>query len=108
MIGNTAFGVVFKMDSAGFSYLSAVQVSRVESFKQGWDAMDLPSQTYAEFLHNGHVSMLSQTIDAIWKEWLPTCGKSLVDSPVMIEVYGEKFNPQTSSGEILLWIAIKS
>lgn len=108
MIGNTAFGVVSKMDSSGFSYLSAVQVSQVENLKPGWNEMDLPTQTYAEFLHNGHVSTLSHTIDSIWKEWLPTSGKSLVDSPVMLEVYGEKFNPQTSSGEILLWIAIKS
>ena len=103
-----AFGVVSDMDSNGFRYMSAIKVVDPKSLPEGWSAIELPSLTFVEFLHTGHVSTLCETIDLIWKEWLPQSGKDLAEPSFMVEVYGDNFNPHTGDGDIGLWLAVKA
>jgi AraC family transcriptional regulator len=69
-----------------------------------------PPRSYVAFSHRGPVSNIRDTIDAVHK-WFLTSGFSGAqaghDLPVMLERYGERFDPQTGSGDIEIWTPIK-
>mgnify|MGYP002144291780 CR=1 FL=1 len=46
---------------------------------------------------------LEQTIETIWKKWLPESGLKHVEAPYF-ERYTAEFNPQTKQGGIEIWI----
>jgi AraC family transcriptional regulator len=48
-----------------------------------------------------------ETADAIWTKWLPESGEAVTDPAVMLERYGEGFNPQTGMGDVEVWLSIK-
>jgi AraC family transcriptional regulator len=64
------------------------------------------------FPHHEHVSKISNTVDAIWRGWLPTSGYAPIqansDVPYMFERYGEKFNPETGMGDTEIWIPLQA
>jgi len=108
MVGKTAYGVVWDAWSNGphFEYMAAVEVTNKEGTVNGLETLEIPARTYVVFEHTGPLSILCETIDAIFHGWLPTSGATLAGFPGMMEVYGEDFNPQTKSGRIELWLAL--
>lgn len=95
-----------------FDYLCGVEVEPQAAVAEGFASMEVPAQRYAVFTHEGPVSRIRETIDAAWNQWMPTSGHHPVrvgkDVPYMLERYGEKFDAQTMSGDIELWIPIES
>jgi AraC family transcriptional regulator len=71
--------------------------------------VSIPAKRYVVFSHHGPVSNI-RAIDAVHK-WFLTSGLSGAqaghDLPVMLERYGEGFDPQTGSGDIEIWTPIK-
>lgn len=106
-VGRVAYGLCFEMDESGFEYLAAVEISEPGKLPEGFTTKQLPAQRYAVFLHNDDLSMLCITIDAIWHQWLPESGESVIESPMMFERYGEKFDPVAQKGDLEVWLAIK-
>src|SRR5207253_7533104 len=106
-VGGVCYGVSHEMDKTGFRYLAGVDVTSADGLPEGFSILQLPAQRYAVFPHREHVSKLSETCGAIGSQWLPQSGYEAVDSPVMLERYGEGFDPRTGMGDVEVWLPIK-
>lgn len=110
---NVAYGLCFDMDSGkGIEYVCGVEVS------EDTDASDLPKEfelkrlssfTYAVFDHEGHVSGIQQTCDAIWKNWIPASGYDKpAEANFFFERYGEEYDAKAGKGDIEIWIPVEA
>jgi AraC family transcriptional regulator len=105
-VGRVAYGVCF-LSSNGVDYLSGVQVARSTGLPTDFSVVTIPAQRYAIFTHHGHVSSLSETCDAIERQWLPRSHfHHPENSPDLFERYGEGFDPKTGTGDIEIWVSI--
>ncbi|QDU94902.1 GyrI-like domain-containing protein [Lignipirellula cremea] len=106
--GTEAYGVCWSDDpTCGFEYLSGVEVSNADSLPEGTSHVRLPAQRYAVFTHPGHVSGLAQTLDAIWKKWLPNSSHQAAKAP-FFERYTDDFVPETGEGGVEIWIPLQA
>lgn len=110
---NTAYGVCFDLDNGkGIEYLCGVEVSgdtSASGLPDDFEIRKLPSFTYAVFNHDGHVSEIRKTCDAIWKEWIPESGYDKPkDADFFFEFYGKKFDPRKGTEDIEIWIPIET
>jgi AraC family transcriptional regulator len=105
--GSTTYGVVCGStpETRTFEYMCAAEVAAFEALPRELGRMRIPAQRYAVFTHRGHVSGLRATWDAIWQDWLPRSGQHPADTPDF-ELYDERFDPRTGSGEIEIWFPI--
>lgn len=99
------FGVCTRMDNDGFDYMCAVEPAAQMTAPDSFTQLQIPAQFYAVFPHEGHVSELPELIDKIWSEWLPQSGLKAVTAP-SFERYTERFNPQTGTGGMELWLPV--
>jgi AraC family transcriptional regulator len=107
-VGKNSYGVCWNYKPGhGFDYLSGVEVSDTSGLPRDFCHVRLPAQRYVVFTHRQHVSSIPNTIDAIWKKWLPHSDHEAAESP-SFERYTEEFNPQTGMGGIEIWVAIKA
>jgi AraC family transcriptional regulator len=107
-VGRTAYGVSYNSDEAGnFDYLCGVEVADFSKLSPAMSRVRIPEQKYAVFSHRNHVSAIRSTWAAIWNKWFPESGLEVADAPDF-ERYGESFDPSTGTGEIEIWIPIKS
>ena len=111
-VGRIAYGLFANMTANpfGFDYMAGVEVSSKSGLPAGFSHVNVPAQRYVVFAHYAPVSTIRETIDAAHK-WLLASGLSVAeparDLPVMLERYGEGFDPQTGSGDIEIWTPIK-
>ena len=57
--------------------------------------------------HEGHVSLLPQTIDKIWTQWVPDSSLKTADAPCF-ERYTEKYDPKSGLGVVEIWIPLET
>lgn len=100
------YGVSHAMDGRGFRYLCGVRVAGEDGLPERAATLCVPAQRYAVFLHRGHVSALGATCEAMMCDWLPRSGATPAAQPVMLERYGEAFDPATGSGVVEVWFAL--
>ncbi|MGD9646230.1 MAG: GyrI-like domain-containing protein [Pirellulales bacterium] len=106
-VGTTSYGVCLNFDDkCEFDYLTGVEVDGSATPSGDLTVMHLPAARYAVIAHNGHVSAIGQTIDAIWSKWLPASGLQAAATP-SFERYDERFDPRTGLGGIEIWVAIQ-
>ncbi|MCC6144435.1 MAG: AraC family transcriptional regulator [Candidatus Hydrogenedentes bacterium] len=106
-IGAVSYGVCWNYDPGrGFDYLSGVEVASTEELPGDFRHVVLPAQRYAVFTHEGHVSTIPDTIQAIWRDWLPNSGHEVSAAP-SFERYTEEFDGETGEGGIEIWIPIR-
>jgi AraC family transcriptional regulator len=107
-VDKLSYGVCwnYKPDS-GFDYLSGVEVRGASDLPADFSHIRLPAQRYVVFTHDKHVSSIPDTIDAIWKKWLPHSDYEAAKAPCF-ERYTESFNPQTGTGGIEIWVPLKT
>lgn len=112
-VGNVAYGVIVDPSGAAgeFSYLCGVEIPHPSAGTHRFTTIAIPALRCAVFVHPGPVSTISESIGKIFRQWLPHSGQQLaragVGVPSCIERYGEKFHPQTMSGDIELWVPVK-
>ncbi|MBS0266467.1 MAG: AraC family transcriptional regulator [Planctomycetes bacterium] len=108
-IDEAGYGVSwsFDEDSGTFDYLSGVQVSGSGTLPEGLIRLDLPPQKYVVFTHRGHIAGIRSTIMAIWKDWIPQSGLTVIPAP-WFEKSTPTFNPATGLGGMEIWIPIGS
>src|SRR5262249_12403307 len=58
------------IEQAGFTYVAAVEVDRIDDVPPGMVALTIPASTYAVFTHSGHISRLPDTVKQVWGHWL--------------------------------------
>lgn len=113
-VRRVAYGICFNLVKAPFSfeYMSAVEISAAGNLPGDFSTAEIPALRYAIFRHDGHVSKIRDTMDAIWNKWLLKPGRTALlgqpDKPYMIERYGEGFDPKKGMGDIELWIPLAS
>lgn len=105
--GWTTYGVCFNMDGTGkMDYMCGVEVTEDVAPPDGLTLLRIEPQLYAIFSHRGHVSRIKETWDAIFREWCPASGRTLLAAP-QFEVYDERFDPKTNEGVVEIWIPIE-
>ena len=107
-IGQVSYGVCWKVSpERGFEYLSGVEVKDATKLPAEFTTVRLPAGEYAVFMHGDHVSAIGNTIDKIWKDWMPQAGLNIATRPCF-ERYTEEFNPQTGRGGMEIWIPLEA
>lgn len=105
-VGDIAYGVCWNYKPGqGFDYLAAVEVHNNGDRSGDLSTLNLPARRYAIFTHRDHVSSITQTIDNIWKRWIPDCGLEIANAPCF-ERYTEQFNSATGLGGVEIWIPL--
>jgi AraC family transcriptional regulator len=101
MIGGPTYGVCADFsDSGDFTYTVAFPGEAAE----GLDRLTLPGGTYAVFAHEGHISTISRTWDAIFAKWAPTADYDLLNGPEF-ELYDADFDPK-GAGKVAVWVPV--
>jgi AraC family transcriptional regulator len=93
-------------DDGNFEYICAAEVTKFSKTPRGLIEVTLPPQRYAVFAHDGHVSEIGATYNAIWNDWLPASGERAANAPC-IERHLPTFNPQTGMGGVEIWIPVE-
>ena len=88
-------------------YLCAVAVSKLaDPLPEGMVAWTLPAARFAGFLHRGPIWGIGQTVGGVYEDWLPQAPyrhSSLAD----IELYDERFEPESETSVMEYWISIE-
>ncbi|HEV3164500.1 MAG TPA: AraC family transcriptional regulator [Isosphaeraceae bacterium] len=106
-VGKVAYGVVYNFDSdSNFDYMCGVEHQKTAPVPEGLQALQVPRQKYAVFVHPGHVAGIRGTLSAIWSKWLPESGHQAAEAPTL-ERYGPEFNPVTGMGGFEIWLPIQ-
>lgn len=101
MIGGPTYGVCSDFnDAGGFTYTVAFPGEAAE----GLDQLTLPGGTYAVFAHEGHISTISRTWDAIFAKWAPEAEYDLLNGPEF-ELYDADFDPK-GEGKVAVWVPV--
>jgi len=111
--GKVTWGVIANFTNVeAFDYMAAVEISPGAGLPKRFDVIIVPTLTYAVFAHDGHVSGLKQTIDAIWRDWQPGFPRAFKSPqpgiPSLLEHYSESFSHKTALGEVEVWVPIQS
>ncbi|MGD8174507.1 GyrI-like domain-containing protein [Marinimicrobium sp. ARAG 43.8] len=97
-------------NSAGFEYLTAVEVENLAIINADWEPLEIPSQHYAIFSHTGHLSNLRTTTHSVFANSLPsrqlTPLRHTPNVPLILERYSASFDIRSGWGEIQLWVPL--
>jgi AraC family transcriptional regulator len=106
-IGKVAYGVFYNTDDSGtMDYITGVEVADFSELPKEFARLRIPEHLYAVFTHQGHVSAIRGTMNAIWNNWLPASGYEAADAPGF-ERYDETFNPDSGLGGFEIWIPVR-
>ncbi|PSJ61645.1 GyrI-like domain-containing protein [Pseudaminobacter soli (ex Li et al. 2025)] len=105
-VPNAWYGLCFNFDETSFEYVAAVEVTDFSDMPKEFSCVRLAPQKYAVFTHSDHISTIRNTIDAIWRNWLPNSKFQAADAP-NFERYGPEFNGRTGNGGLEIWIPLK-
>jgi len=101
------WGVAFPADDDGaFRYLAAARVAADGVGPRELSRVRLEAQTYLVFRHRAHASRISETIGAIWNDWLPASGVEPVDAP-SLERHSDNFDTNTGQGGVEIWVPVR-
>lgn len=98
-------GVTGNVES--YEYLAGVGVSGARDLPDGFATQLIPERDYAVFTHRGSAAGIPATVQTIFREALPAMGLTPDGEPGLIEVYDERFDPRSGSGEVELWVSVK-
>ncbi len=101
----TAFGVCSDLDieSNVFTYTVGLEVDNVSSIPSEMVSMEIPAHEYAIF--ECTLPTIMETIDNIYKNWLPTSGYLRAIGPEF-ELYDEEFNPEIADSKMYIYIPV--
>jgi AraC family transcriptional regulator len=97
---------ISKAESNQIAYVAAMPVYSCEHVPPGMMTVQLPAGKYAVFTHSGALAELPKTIDYIWGDWVPN-HKDILNEGPDFELYDERFNGTTLSGEIDIYLPLK-
>ncbi|HWA29851.1 MAG TPA: AraC family transcriptional regulator [Rhizomicrobium sp.] len=100
-------GIATESTDEGVHYVCAAEVSRFGKIPDGLAKVTLAPQTYLVFAHNDHITTLRKTYEAIWNEWLPSSGRTVVEAP-SLDKHNPTFDPRTGNGGVTIWIPIRA
>ena len=106
-VGAVTYGVCCNSDGAGnFDYIASVEVSCLTDLPDDFSHLQIPAQKYVVFSHHDHISALRNTVYTIWNQWFPESQYHQAEAPDF-ERYDERFDPQSGTGVVEIWVPIK-
>lgn len=106
-VDKTAYGLcTMQPGKPGFRYVAGARVSRRDDLPAEFEIIAVPAQSWAMFLHHGHVNAIPATVDTAFRTWLPTSGRAVGGFPDVLEFYGEDFDPETGLGRVEIWLPL--
>jgi AraC family transcriptional regulator len=107
--GSTAYGLFANVAAQGdtYVYLAGVEVSAFSDLDSNFTRIRLPTQRWAVFPHEGHITTIASTIHAVFAQALPASGLAPGDTPDLLERYGASFDSQTGEGGLEIWVPVK-
>lgn len=111
-VDRQAYGLCIhkEADTWDFDYLAGCAIWDNHDLPPALSTFTLPAQDYAIFTHEGHVSQLRVTLEAIFSEWLPNCPYHQVSGDHnylhFLEYYGENFDSATGWGGMAIWLPV--
>jgi AraC family transcriptional regulator len=106
-VGATTYGVCLNFDGAGnFDYMCGFEISEGSPIPEALTLLTVAEQHYAVFSHRDHISKIGKTWNAIYNEWPPASGRTLLPAP-QFEAYGEDFDARTGTGVVEIWMPIE-
>jgi len=107
-VGTVAYGVCCNSDGAGnFEYIAGVEVASFDDLPAEFRPVRIPRHRYAVFTHGNHISTIRGTWYTIMNQWFPQSGHELADA-ADFEQYDDRFDPHTGSGEVEIWLPLRS
>ncbi|MGA9657701.1 MAG: AraC family transcriptional regulator [Asticcacaulis sp.] len=104
--GNIHYGVSYKMTAPDiFNYMSGVEITGTPDLPKGFETLKVAAHDYAVFIHEGHVSTISQTWRNIYDSWMPELDLRPAYS-ACFERMDERFDPMTGTGVVEIWIPV--
>lgn len=100
-------GITTSSNDGGIEYVCAAGVTKFGSVPNNCIKLTLPPATYTVFAHDGHVTQIRETYEAIWNDWFPKSGKTPAEAPGF-ERHNDTFDPRTGNGGVTIWIPIRS
>jgi AraC family transcriptional regulator len=105
-VGQDAYGVCYNTDDeANMDYLCGVEVKDFSAVPSDFARLRIGPQRYAVFQHRGHISLIDQTLQAIFSKWLPESEYEIADAP-LLERYPPSFDGRTGMGGMEIWVPI--
>ncbi|MHC6225176.1 AraC family transcriptional regulator [Pseudomonas sp. X10] len=105
-VGDWTYGLCCNPAQDGsFEYIAGIEVSRIDDLPPAFRQFRVPRRDYAVFQHQGHISMIHQTIFTIFNQWLPESDYRFADAPEF-ERYSPDFDPSREMGYVEVWIPI--
>lgn len=87
-------------------YIACTAVSEIDSVPPGMIRRVIPAGRYASFTHKGKLTGLEQTMNFIYRSWLPKGEVQLRDAP-HLEWYDQRFNPGSDQSEFDILLPVK-
>jgi len=110
-VGGSAYGVCTAAapgDRDGFDYIAGVAVRSLDDLPEELSGLRIPQRRYAVFEHKEHISTIGSTCAAIFGDWLPNSGRKTAEGPLMmIECYGQRFDPNSGDGGMEIWVPLQ-
>lgn len=110
-INDICYGLCFS-NAAGaaegeFEYVAATEVSDDKNIPEGMVYREVPEYKYAVFTHHGKLDRLGETYEYIYNTWLPQSGLKVHPDHYDMELYDQRFNPDSDDSEFDIYIAIQ-
>ena len=103
--GDRCYGVICGAGPSSFEYMCGMEVESLEALPADMGRMRIHEQEYAVFEHPGPLSAIRSNWGAAFS-WLKSSTVYQSAEKPDFEVYDERFDPQTGSGIVEIWIAV--
>ncbi|MDR6780095.1 GyrI-like domain-containing protein [Paenibacillus peoriae] len=88
-----------------FTNIICYEISKLDEVPLNMISHTVNESKYVTFTHKGLESELDHSYDYIYGQWIKDTGNEPKDYD--FEIWGEKYNPESSDNEIELFIALK-
>jgi AraC family transcriptional regulator len=87
-------------------YIACVEVKSIDSVPSGMIQRVVPAGRYASFTHNGKLDGLEQTMNYIYRSWVPKSDVKLRKAP-HLELYDRRFVPGSDQSEFDILLPVQ-
>jgi AraC family transcriptional regulator len=110
-VGKEMYGIIYarpateRMHPHELQYIAAVAVTSATKIPDGMVAYTVPAGTFAVFTHRGPIHRIGETMQTIYREWLPQSAYRHAGT-ADVEVYDQRFHLNDDDSEMDYWMPI--
>lgn len=110
--GDEMYGVIYdrgadlRSHPDELQYIAGVAVASVKDVPEGMAAHTVEAATFAVFIHCGPITGIAETMEAIYRGWLPSSDYEHADI-ADVEVYDHRFQYDNPDSEMEYWVSVR-